>query len=98
VKRSRAVKLILLTSAVAGLEGCTRQQCVDERKIVVDDKICQNPYAYPELHGYRWYTTSYFNSAPIGSRATAPDGTVSGVFGGAGDAAGHGGSGDGAGE
>lgn len=87
---------MLLTSAVAALEGCTRQQCVDEKRVVVDDRICQNPYAYPGLHGYRWYTTDFFNSASIGSRAT-PVGTVTGVFGGAGDAAGHGGGGDSAG-
>jgi hypothetical protein len=90
VKRSRAVDLILLTSAVAALEGCNRQQCVDENRMVVDDRICQNPSAYPGPHGYRWYSTSYFNSAPIGSRATS-FGTVRGVFGGAGEAAGHGG-------
>jgi hypothetical protein len=97
VKRSRAVNLVLLTSAVAALEGCTRQQCVDENKMVVDDRICQHPSAYPGAHGYRWYTTDYFNSAPVGRRAPTV-GTVSGVFGSAGDAAGHGGSGDGAGE
>jgi hypothetical protein len=91
VKRSRAVNLILLTSAVAALEGCTRQQCVDENRVVVDDRICQNPSAYAGGgHGYRWYTTSYFNSAAVGSRATDA-GTVHGVFGGAGEAAGHGG-------
>ena len=94
MKRSHAVNLILLTSAVAALEGCTRQQCVDENRMVVDDRICQNPSAYPGFHGYRWYTTSYFNSAPVGSTAT-PAGTVRGVFGGAGEAAGHGSGGAG---
>ena len=59
--------------------------------MVVDDRICQNPSAYSGGgHGYRWYTTSYFNSAPVGSTAT-PAGTVRGVFGGAGEASGHGG-------
>jgi hypothetical protein len=95
VKRSRAVNLILLTSAVAALEGCSRQQCVDENRIVVDDRICQHPSAYSGVHGYRWYSSSYFNSAPIGSRAT-PAGTVRGVFGSAGEAhgGGHGGAGE----
>jgi hypothetical protein len=94
VKRSRAVNLVLLTSALAALEGCNRQQCVDENRVVVDDSHCRDPYAYPATHGYRWYSTSYFNHLAIGSTAPA-SGTVRGVFGSAGDAAGHGGSGAG---
>jgi hypothetical protein len=92
VKRSSAVHLVVLASAVVTLEGCGNRQCVDARNIVVDDRNCQT-YST----GYHYYSGGS-GSAPVGSSADAP-GTTRGVFGSAGDSAAHGGggSGDGAG-
>jgi hypothetical protein len=95
VKRSRAVHLVLLASAVAALEGCSHQECVDRTNVVVDDRYCQGQ-APAGSYGYRWYNGGAGGYVPVGSSVSA-SGTSRGVFGGAGDAA-IGGGGEGAGE
>jgi hypothetical protein len=96
VKRSKEVKLGLLSSTAAILIGCgpgQHRQCVDQNQVVVDDRYCQQPNSYP----YRWY---YYSGgrmyATQGSRATggsfsapASSGTVRGVFGGTAEGAGE---------
>jgi hypothetical protein len=94
VKRSRAVQLVLLASAAATLEGCARKQCVDENGTVVDVGYCQGTLPPQPLHGYRWYT-SFVGYRPLGSNIRE-EGTIRGIFGGAGEGV-HGGE-SGAGE
>ena len=96
MKRSRAVPLVLLASAIAALEGCGKEECVDENNVVVDDRYCQGTLP-PGPHGYRLYNGGAFGYVPVGSSVSASS-TTRGVFGGAGDGAGHGGDGAGAGE
>ena len=93
MKRSSAVHLVLLASAVVALEGCGNRQCVDEHNIVVDDRNCQTS----STTGYHYYSGGS-GSAAVGTSADAP-GTTRGVFGSAGESAAHGsgGGGDGAG-
>jgi len=112
MKRSRAVHLIVIASAAAAIESCGApppRHCIDGNNVVIDERICENPDQYPPSHGYHWYYGGSSGSAPVGSRvfggsSSAPGesaGTVTGVFGGAGDAAsggGHGSGGEGAGE
>jgi hypothetical protein len=97
VKRSKAVNLVLLASTAVTLEGCRKQECVDENNVVVDSKYCQGLLPPQGPHGYRWYNGSFFAYYPIGSNATSQ--TTRGVFGAAGDSAAHGSgaTGDGAG-
>ncbi|HEY3825633.1 MAG TPA: hypothetical protein VGL82_13810 [Bryobacteraceae bacterium] len=91
MKRSRAVNLILLTSSVAALESCNRQQCIDRNNIVVDDRYCQGQ-APAGSYGYRWYVRSGSSgSVGVGGHVDPSSGTAHGVFGSAGDAAGGGG-------
>ncbi len=95
VTRSRAVNLVLLVSSVAALEACSRRQCIDQNNVVVDDRYCGSQ-APAGSYGYRWFTPSGSSGyVPVGSHVSPSSGTVHGVFGGAGDAAGHGGAGAG---
>jgi hypothetical protein len=99
VKRSQTIQLVLLVSSAATLESCVRDQCVDERGIVVDNKYCQN-LATGTGHGYRYYNPGFWGSSqPVGSSVYGDSGTVRGVLGGAGESAhggegGHGGGGE----
>jgi hypothetical protein len=98
VKRSGAVHLVLLASAAVTLEGCRKQECVDENNVVVDYSYCQGSLPPQASHGYRWYSPGLFGYYPIGSTVNG-SGTTRGVFGAAGDGAhGSAGTGDGAGE
>jgi hypothetical protein len=93
VKRSSAVHLVVLASAVVALEGCGNRQCVDQHNIVVDDSNCHQTSSA----GYHYYSGGS-GSAAVGTSADA-QGTAHGVFGGAGESAAHGsgGGGEGAG-
>ena len=90
MKRSHFVGIALLGVYALALEQCSRnQECLDQNNIVVDDQYCRQAST-----GYRWF---YTHSSPgaIGSHVDASSGTVRGIFGGAGDAAGgHGGGGE----
>jgi hypothetical protein len=89
------VHLVLL--AAVALEGCGRQECVDEHNVVVDDRYCQGQLP-PGGHGFRWYNGGASGYVPVGSTLSSAD-TSRGVFGAAGESAAHGGggAGDGAG-
>jgi hypothetical protein len=98
VKRSHTVNIVLLTAAMAALDGCGRQQCIDRNNEVVEDRYCEGQ-APAGSYGYRWYNSGSSSGVAVGTRVDPASGTERGVFGGAGDAAGgHGsGGGDGAG-
>lgn len=86
MKRSHLVGIALLGVYVVALEECSRnQECLDQSNVVVDDQYCRETST-----GYHWF---YTHSSPgaIGSHVDPSSGTARGVFGGAGDAAGHGG-------
>ena len=98
MKKSSAVTLVLLTSAIA-LESCGSKRCVDSNNFVVDNRPCENSPGHGGGFGYHTYVGGY---GGVGTRASggsfvSSSGTVSGVFGGAGEAAGAGGHGGGGG-
>jgi hypothetical protein len=102
MRRSREVKLGLVSATAALLIGCGQgqyRQCVDQNQVVVNDRYCQQPTPYP----YRWYYYSRGSRmyAPSGGHATggsysapASSGTTRGVFGGTAEGHGAGGAGE----
>lgn len=86
MKKSHVVGLTLLGVWAAALARCGgHQECVDRNNVVISDQACRQASS-----GARWFYT-YNSPGGVGSHIDASTGTTRGVFGGAGDAAGHGG-------
>lgn len=90
MKRSHIVGLTLLGVWAAALARCGgHQECIDQNNVVLDDYACRQGTT-----GAHYFYT-YNSPGAVGSHIDASTGTSRGVFGGAGDAAGHGGGGAG---